>query len=117
MLLFFLEDRSTMFHLKLTNLPPYIDSTKSSSEPKYDMNTTQKTSTGRSKKLYELSEKMSKYTSRSIQLLRVEMNSLFLSIYKVNKKSLTNMLCMTLGHIPFLFTMLGPNSPFVVIFT
>jgi hypothetical protein len=64
-----LEARSTKFHPKLTNSSPSVESTKSSSEPKYDINTTQNISTRRSKKLYELREKMSKYTPKFVQLL------------------------------------------------
>jgi hypothetical protein len=58
-----------MFHPRLTNLPPSVESTESSSETKYDINTTQNISIGRSKKLFKLRTKMSKYTPRSIQLL------------------------------------------------
>ena len=42
---------------------------ESFSEPKYDINTTQNISTRRSKMLYALREKMSKYTPRLVQLL------------------------------------------------
>ena len=59
-----------MFRPKSNDPSPSIESTKSSySDPKYDINTTQNISTRRSKKLYELREKMSKYTPKSIQLL------------------------------------------------
>ena len=64
-----LEVRSTKFEPKLTNLSPYVESTESSSEPKYDINTTQNTYTRRSKKSYELRAKMFKYTPKSVQLL------------------------------------------------
>jgi len=48
MLFFFenLEAKSAIFCPKLTNLSPSIESIKSSSEPKYDINTTQNISTG-----------------------------------------------------------------------
>ena len=36
-----LEARSTKFHPKLTNLSPSVEPIKSSSEPKYDINTTE----------------------------------------------------------------------------
>jgi hypothetical protein len=52
-----LEARSTKLHPKLANPSPSVESTKRFSEPKYDINTTQNNSTGRSKKLYELREK------------------------------------------------------------
>ena len=64
-----LEARSTKFHLQLTNPSPSVESTESSSEPKGDINTTQNIPTRRSKNLYELKAKMSKYTSKSVQLL------------------------------------------------
>ena len=64
-----LEAISTKFHPKLANLSPSVESTKSScSELKYDINTTQNITTRRSKMLYELREKMSKYTPKSVQL-------------------------------------------------
>lgn len=46
-----LEARSTKFHRKLTNVSPSFESTNSSSEPNFDINTTQNMSTRRSKKL------------------------------------------------------------------
>ena len=58
-----------MFHPKFTNLSPFTESTMSSSEPSYDINTTKKIFTRRSKKLHELREIFSKYTPRSVQLL------------------------------------------------
>jgi hypothetical protein len=59
-----------MFHPKLANLSPSIDSMDISySEPMYDINTTQNITTRRSKKLYELREKISKYTPKSVQFL------------------------------------------------
>jgi hypothetical protein len=65
-----LEARSTTFHPKLANHLLFVESTESSySEPKYDINTTQNITTRISKRLYELREKMSKYTPNSIQLL------------------------------------------------
>ena len=63
------ELRSTMFHPKSTNMSPSIESIESSGVPKYDINTTQNIYTRRSKKLYELREKMFKYTPQSVQLL------------------------------------------------
>jgi hypothetical protein len=65
-----LEAKSTTFPPKLTNLSPSIESTRSYySDPKYDINTIQNITTRRSKTLYELREKMSKYTPKFIQLL------------------------------------------------
>jgi hypothetical protein len=65
-----LEARPPMFHPKLANSSPSVDSIESSySEPKYDINTTQNITTRRSKKLYELREKISKYTPKFVQLL------------------------------------------------
>jgi hypothetical protein len=65
-----LEARSTTFHPKFPNLSPSVGSMESSySEPKYDINTTQNITTMRSKKLYELKAKMSKYTPKFVQLL------------------------------------------------
>ena len=58
-----------MFHTKLTNPSPFVESTKSSSKPNYDINTTQNICTRRSKKLYDLRAKMSKYTPKSVQFL------------------------------------------------
>ena len=58
-----------MFHPKLANPSTLVESTKSSSDPKYDINTTQNICTRISKKLYELREKMSKYTPKLVQLL------------------------------------------------
>jgi hypothetical protein len=46
-----LEAKSTNFHPKLTNPSPFVESTKSSSEPKYDINTTQNIYTRISKKV------------------------------------------------------------------
>ena len=58
-----LEAISTKFHPKLTNQSFSVESAQSSSEPKYDISTMpQKNCTRRSKTLYELREKMSKYT-------------------------------------------------------
>lgn len=64
-----LEARLAKFDPKLTNLSSFFKSIEISSEPKYDINTTQNIYTRRSKKLYELREKMFKYTPKSIQLL------------------------------------------------
>jgi hypothetical protein len=64
-----LEAKSIKFHPKLANLSPFVELTESSSEPKYDINTTQNISTRRSKTLYELREKMSKHTTKYVQLL------------------------------------------------
>jgi hypothetical protein len=62
-----LEVRSTMFHPKLAKPSPSIDSMDIFyNETKYDINTTQNITTMRSKKLYELREKISKYTPKSI---------------------------------------------------
>ena len=58
-----------MSHPKLTNPSPYVHSTESYSDPKYDLNVTQPISTRRSKNLHELREKLSKYTLMFIQLL------------------------------------------------
>ena len=67
-MLFFkkLEAKTTMYHPKLTNTSGYVQSTKISSDPKYDLNVIQSISTTRYKKLHELREKISKYTPRSI---------------------------------------------------
>ena len=65
-----LEARSTKFHPNLTIPSPSFESTEISNEPKYDINTTQNICTRRSKNLYELREKMSKYTLKSVQLLQ-----------------------------------------------
>ena len=54
-----LEAKSTKFCPKLTNPSPFVQSTESSSEPKYDINSTQNISTRISKKLYELRAKFS----------------------------------------------------------
>lgn len=64
-----LEAKAIMFHPKLANLSPSVEPTKSSSVPKYDINTTQNVSTRRSKKLYKLRAKMYNYTPRSVKLL------------------------------------------------
>jgi hypothetical protein len=58
-----------MFHLKLTNPSRFVESTKISSEEKYDIHTNQNISTMRSKRLYELRATISKYTPRLVQLL------------------------------------------------
>jgi hypothetical protein len=52
-----LESKSTKFLSKLTNMSPLVESTESSSEPKYDINTSKNISTRRSEELYELREK------------------------------------------------------------
>ena len=49
-----LEAKTTMSHPKLTNPSLDVQSTKSSSDPKYDMNATQHIFTRGSKKLHEL---------------------------------------------------------------
>jgi hypothetical protein len=59
-----LESKSTKFHPKLAKPFPYIEPMESSSERKYNINTTQNISTKRSKKNYDLIEKMSKYTPK-----------------------------------------------------
>jgi hypothetical protein len=64
-----LEARSTKFCSQLANPSFSIESMESSSEPKYDINTTQNISTSRSKKLYEIRAKMSKYTRNYVELL------------------------------------------------
>jgi hypothetical protein len=65
-----LEGGSTTFRHKLVDLPPSIESTKSSYiDPKYDINTTQNITTRRSKKVYERRVKKSKYTPKFVQLL------------------------------------------------
>jgi len=65
-----LEAKSITFPPKLANPSPYVESMEISySDPKYDINTTQNISTRRSKKLYELRAKMSKYTPKYVQLL------------------------------------------------
>jgi hypothetical protein len=110
-----LEARSTKFHPKLTNMSPSVESMESSSEPKYDINTTQNISTRRSKKLYELREKMSKYTPKSVQLLEGS-DDFPLPIHLQSKyQTVTTELCMVLGHLPCLCPMLEPNYLFVVI--
>jgi hypothetical protein len=58
-----------MFCSILTKLFSYVGATKSSSDPKYDIDTTQNISSSRSKKLYEVRTTISKYTPRSFQLL------------------------------------------------
>jgi hypothetical protein len=64
------EAKSTKFHPKLAKPSPYVKSIERSSEPKYDINTTQNISTRKSKKLYELREKMSKHRPKYVQLLQ-----------------------------------------------
>ena len=64
-----LESKTTMSHPKLTNPCSYVKSIEISSDPNYDLNVTQPISIRRSKKLHELREKLSNYTSMSIQLL------------------------------------------------
>ena len=109
-----LEVISTKFHPKLTNPCPFFESTKSSSETKYDINTTQNICARRSKKLYELRKKcLSTHLSR-FNYWKVTMNSLFLSICKENTKLLTTMLCMVIGRL-CLCLMLESNFTFVVI--
>ena len=61
-----LEAKAIMFSPELTNPFAFVQSTESSSNPKYDVNGTQNISTMRAKTLYGLREKMSKYTPRSV---------------------------------------------------
>ena len=53
----------------MTNPYDFFQSIESSSDLKYDLNVTQPISTRISKKLHELREKLSKYTTMPIQLL------------------------------------------------
>ena len=72
-----------------------------SSDPRYDINTTQNICTRRSIKLYELREKKSKYTPKLVQLLEGSDDfPLPMIIYKLNTNLVTIMLYMVLGHLP-----------------
>jgi hypothetical protein len=65
-----LEAISTLFPPKLPNMSPSLQSMEISySDPKYDINISQNISTRRSKNLYELTVKMSKYKTKFVQML------------------------------------------------
>jgi hypothetical protein len=85
-MLFFLilKTKSTMFHPKLTNVTPFVESKNISSKPKYDIITTQDISTRRFKTLYEMREKHSKHIKRSVQFLEGS-NDLSLPSHMKNK--------------------------------
>jgi len=110
-----IEAKSTIFHLKVTNLSPFIESTKSYSESKYDIDTSQNISTRIFKTLYKIRTTMSNQVQ--FNCWRATMPSLFLSIYKLNTKPVTTTLYIVLGHLSCLCLMLWPNSLVVLIVT
>ena len=110
-----LKAMSTKLHPKLMNPSSSVESIESSSEPKYDINTTQHISTRRSKMLYDMREKLLSTHQSCFKCWKIAMTSLFLYICKVNTKHVTTEICMVLDHLPFMFMMLELNSLFVVI--